>query len=167
MVQRAAVQRRELAILVAIAGPDLRHRADASDDGNAVARRATRSVERRPEAVLGGLDFREILQSEPKQLQFHGCDARQRASRQENKFWAKLASARAAAAHGSRIRAFILPVSFHDDRPAHQIVPGAARPRAFETRIRLFRAPESARFASPRFCGGIVDIHPADRMWNP
>ena len=55
--------------------------ADAADRGHAVAHGAARAVEGRAEPFIRGLDFEEVVQSEPELLELDRRDAGQRVAR--------------------------------------------------------------------------------------
>jgi hypothetical protein len=71
------------AVLFAVAGTQFEDDAAAADGGKVVAHRATRAVECRSKAFLGGFDLGEVLEAETELAELERCQARQRDARRE------------------------------------------------------------------------------------
>ncbi len=76
------VQAPRVAVVVAVAGAQFEDDAATADGRHAVAHRAARAVEGRAETLLGGLDFREVLEPETELAELHRREARQRRARE-------------------------------------------------------------------------------------
>ncbi|HRJ17395.1 MAG TPA: hypothetical protein PLF84_00060 [Bryobacteraceae bacterium] len=151
MEERAAVQFREISLAIDVPGPHLGHGADSSNRRDAVADGATRTVERRSKTVFRGFYFREILKPNPEQFKLGGADSTKRIARKcfdlsglpEQQGDSQQGEKKSCGQ--SRHICHLLDL----DRPTHQIVTGAARPRTLEHEFAFLLGDEPHADFSP------------------